>query len=126
VSLFLGASGPGNGDQERALLQRFDIVVYPVVQRHQFSGGKINFLIRQMDAEACLQRMDRDPGIGMMLLHLCVRLHEDQDDPEVRVLREGLRTAPRLALPRVFLPKAPKFVREIELQEWAGQVRQPV
>jgi hypothetical protein len=58
-----------------------------------------------MNANLALQRMDRNSGVGMMLVHLCVPLHEDQNDPEVWILGKRFRAAPRLTLPGVLLPK---------------------
>ena len=55
VSPFRCASRPGNGDQKSALLQRFDVVVYAVVECHQFPGGKVDLLIREMNANLALQ-----------------------------------------------------------------------
>jgi hypothetical protein len=124
VSPFRCASRPGNGDQKGALLQRFDVVVYAVVECDQFPGRKVDLLIREMNANLALQRMDRNSGVGMMPLHLCVPLHEDQNDPEVWILGKRFRALPRPRPPRVLRPKKQEFVGEIESQQWAGQVGQ--
>jgi hypothetical protein len=67
-----------------------------------------------MDANLTLQRMDRDSGIGMVLLHLRVGLHENQDNPEVWILGERLGTTPGFSLPRVLTPELSEFLRQIE------------
>lgn len=91
-----------------------------MVECHQFTGGKFDLLIGQMDANLTLQRMDRDSGIGMVLLHLRVGLHENQDNPEVWILGERLGTTSGFSLPRVLTPELPEFLRQIESQEWVG------
>ena len=91
--------GQGNGDEERALLQCLDIVGDAMVECYQLPDGQLDLLIWEMNADPTLERMDRNSGIGMVLFHLCVRLHEHQHDAEIRVLSERLRTAPGFALP---------------------------
>src|SRR5208283_5791144 len=88
VPLFRCASRPGDRNQKSTLLHRLDIVMYAMVEGHQFSGGKFDLLTWQMNTNLTLQRMDRDSGIGMVLLHLRVGPHENQDNPEVWILGE--------------------------------------
>jgi hypothetical protein len=58
VSLFFCASRPKDCEQESTLFERLDIVFYATVDDQQFFGGKLDLLIRQMDAELALDRVN--------------------------------------------------------------------
>jgi hypothetical protein len=80
------------------------------------SNRQVDLLIWQMDTNLSQQGMDRDPALGPVLVHLCVGLHQDQNDSEIGILRERLGTPSCLALPRVFVAELSKFFEQIELQ----------
>lgn len=62
----------------------------------------------------------------MMFLHLRIRLHQDEHDPETQIIRKCLGTASASAGPRVLFSQAAEFVREIEVQQAICQMREPV
>jgi hypothetical protein len=78
-------------------------VTYSVVQNDQFPSSNFHLLVWQMNANLALKRMDRNSGIHVMLIHLRVGLHKDENDMEVGVFGECLRTAPGVSLPRILI-----------------------
>jgi len=109
VSRFLGGLGPRDGEQEPTLFQCFDVVYHATVQDQQLSDCQVDLLIWQMDTNLSQQGMNGDPTFGLVLIHLCVGLHQDQNNAEIWILRERLRAPSCFALPRVLLAELLKF-----------------
>jgi hypothetical protein len=72
------------------------------------------------------QVMNRDSALGLVLVHVRPGFHQHQNDSEVRILRQRLRTPSTLALPRFLVAELLKFLLQVELQEWLSQLREPI
>jgi hypothetical protein len=70
--------------------------------------------------------MNGNSAFGPVLLHLRVAFHENQNNPEIRILRERLGTPARLPLPGLFAAELLEFAYQIKLKRGLGQLRQPV
>ena len=98
------------------LFQRFDVVHHATVQDQQLSSRHVDLLIRQVDTNLPEQVMNGNSTIGPVLFHLCVGLHQDQNNPEIGILCERLRASACLPLPGLLDPELLEFAYQIELK----------
>ena len=86
---------PGERQQKGAVLGRLHIVRHALIQCEQAARGKIYYPPRQVEPDMARKRVHRDPACRCVLMHARIRLHGDQNNAEVRVLHERLRTSSR-------------------------------
>jgi len=116
ASGFGRALRPRNGKQECTLFQRFDVMHHATVQDQQLSSRQVDLLIRQVDTNLPQQVMNRNSAFRPVLFHLRVGFHQNQNNPEIRILRERPGTPPCLPLPGFFAAELLDFAYQIKLK----------
>jgi hypothetical protein len=83
-------------------------------------------MLSQVETNPTHKSLNRDSGLGPVFVYVSTSLHEDQNEAEVWILGQGLRTTSRFAPPRIFSSQILKFLPKVESQQWRSQVWQPV
>ncbi len=85
------AFGPGDGEEEGGVVERFDVVADGCAEREEIAGGELVWLAADVDAHMAGEDLDGDCAVGMMLFHVRAGLHGDEQDAEVVLLEKHLR-----------------------------------
>src|SRR5579859_1635001 len=88
VPLLRTSSRPGDCYQEGTFLKCFHVVSDSRFQAHQFAAAEIDSLVRKLKTNFALDGLNRDPRVRVMLLHFRARLHQDEHDSKIWVLRK--------------------------------------
>src|SRR5436190_19690892 len=97
-----------------------------VFQGQQVTGMNLDVFVWQMHSQSALKQLNRGSAIDMVLSHFRVWPHQNEDDVQIGVFGQCLRTPATIPPPRLPASKLSKFVLEIELERGSGQGRQPV
>ena len=90
------------------------------------AGRQGHLSVGQMYTDLTLQLLNRDPSLCSMLSHPCAALHQNQNDSEIWVFREGFGTPPGLPLPGVFTLQLLQLSFEVDLQQRFRQLGQSI
>ena len=108
-------AGPGDGEEEGGVFEGFYFVPDGGAKGDEISLLEIVGLAVHGETNLSLEYLDGDGAVGVVLLHLCVVFHGDEDDAEVVFFEEGFGEV--AGLPGLLLLGVGDFLKEVKLRQ---------
>src|SRR6185437_16390723 len=109
------AAWPSDRQQKCGLALRLYIMLDGSVEHQQIAGIQGKGLFGRAELDLTLDYLHGNSSVGVMLVHLPARLHDDEDRSEITLLEEGLCVS--AGRPRFLLAGIGYLLLEVELDK---------